>query len=269
MVNDGSTDQTAARVLPHVQSDSRVRLISQANGGVAAARNHGIAEASADFIAPVDADDLWHPEKIARQVELMSSNPAIALVCTAYSIIDDEGRVCFVVGGTLPKSTRFEDLCRRNFIGNGSSALMRRSAIEQFGGYDETLRERDAQGCEDLQLYLKIAQAHEVAMIPLPLTSYRQSETSMSSQGDRMLRSFDLVAEPFCAARPELAKLFRSHRTYMTCWLASRALRARNWQAVAQLSGLLLTRPDRALPASLGSAIARRVKTAARRASAN
>ena len=268
IVDDGSTDGTAAKVLRHAAEDPRVRLITQDNAGVAVARNRGIAEATAKLVAPIDADDLWHPRKIARQVEEMRRNPELALVCTAYSIIDEQGRVLFVVGGTLPQSTRFEDLCRRNFIGNGSSALMKRSVILSCGGYDPGLRDQGAQGCEDLKLYLQIAYRHEIAMVREPLTYYRQVPGNMSSEGDRMLRSFDLVAEPFCTERPELRPLFRSHRTYMTCWLASRALQARNWPAVAKLSAQLMLHPNVALPVALGGAIARRVRPSRRRIAA-
>ena len=260
VVDDGSTDGTAAIVMRHAADDTRIRLISQANAGVAAARNRGIAEATAKLIAPIDADDLWHPEKIALQVGEMRRKPELALVCTGYSVIDELGHVAFVVGGRSPQSPQFEDLCRRNFIGNGSSTLMKRSVILSCGGYDPGLRDHGAEGCEDLKLYLQIARRHEIAMINQPLTSYRQLEGNMSSESGRMLRSFDMVAEPFCVERPELSKLFRSHRTYMTCWLASRALRARNWRAVLHLSGKLIMHPDRAFPTALGGAIARRVR---------
>ena len=263
VVDDGSTDGTAAKVRRHAAADPRVRLITQDNAGVAAARNRGIAKATGKLIAPIDADDLWHPEKIARQVEEMRRNPELGLVCTAYSIIDEHGHVAFVVSGTLPHSTRFEDLCRRNFIGNGSSALMKRSVILSCGGYDPGLRDQGAQGCEDLKLYLQIARRHEIAMIRMPLTSYREVAGNMSSQTNRMLRSFDLVAEPFCVEQPELRKLFRSHRTYLTCWLASRALRARKWRTVFALSGQLILRPNMALPIALMRAIARRAAVVA------
>src|SRR4051812_12704913 len=68
VVDDGSTDGSAAVVKLIAASDARVRLISQPNRGVAHARNCAIAEAQGEFIAPLDADDLWHPKKIERQI---------------------------------------------------------------------------------------------------------------------------------------------------------------------------------------------------------
>ncbi|MEN3365124.1 MAG: hypothetical protein V7606_2398, partial [Burkholderiales bacterium] len=64
VVNDGSTDETTALVQRIAEVDRRIKLLQKANGGLVSARNHGIAHASGEFIAPIDADDLWHPEKI-------------------------------------------------------------------------------------------------------------------------------------------------------------------------------------------------------------
>jgi glycosyltransferase involved in cell wall biosynthesis len=71
VVDDGSTDQTAALVQSMVDVDHRIRLLQKPNGGLASARNNGIAHAGGEFIAPIDADDLWHPEKIRKQMAVM------------------------------------------------------------------------------------------------------------------------------------------------------------------------------------------------------
>ena len=82
-MDDGSRDRTPEIALAHAAADPRVRLIRQANAGVAAARNLGVAEAKASLVAPVDADDLWAPTKIERQVAaLRRGGPEVALVYT-------------------------------------------------------------------------------------------------------------------------------------------------------------------------------------------
>ena len=67
VIDDGSIDISAAIAARHARIDGRIRLIRQANAGVAAARNRGIAEAKGDLIAPIDADDLWTAEKLEKQ----------------------------------------------------------------------------------------------------------------------------------------------------------------------------------------------------------
>lgn len=259
VVDDGSTDETSSVVQYHAATDPRVRLVSQANGGVAAARNRGIAESKAAYIAPVDADDVWHPEKIARQLDHMQNDPQVALVCTAYSVIDEAGDVTIEWGGSMPRTNQFSDLCRRNFIGNGSSSLIRRAVLDQIGGYDESLRAQGAQGCEDLKLYLQIAERHPLAMIRLPLTGYRQLPDNMSSDWRQMLRSFDIVAGQFCSKRPELRRKFQAHRTYMVSWLASRALTAKRWDIVGRLLGELARKPSLALADAVSSALIKKI----------
>ena len=93
LVDDGSTDGSAA-VFEHVAAtDARVHLIRQPNRGVAHARNRAIAASQGRFIAPLDADDLWHSEKIERQVAAIQQSPRIGGVCTWCFSIDAENRV--------------------------------------------------------------------------------------------------------------------------------------------------------------------------------
>lgn len=81
VVDDGSCDATPEIIQHHADEDPRIRIIRQPNAGVAAARNHAISEAKSDYIAPVDADDLWNPDKIEKQLAaLLSGGPAVGLV---------------------------------------------------------------------------------------------------------------------------------------------------------------------------------------------
>jgi glycosyltransferase involved in cell wall biosynthesis len=257
VVNDGSTDGTAGRVRAQAAQDSRIRLIEQDNGGVAAARNRGVCESRSAFVAPVDADDLWHPHKIARQLAVLERRPEVGLVATAYSVIDERDGVIAKVGGTLPTSVDFESLCRRNFIGNGSSAMMRRAVFERSGGYDSSLRARGGQGCEDLQLYLTIAEQADLLFIPEPLTAYRQGYATMSMDGEQMLRSFDLVKLNFCSRRPELRSSFAAHRVHLLCWLIHNALRSGKPGHALMLGGQLLATPSPKLLGVIAKALLR------------
>ena len=192
VVDDGSTDGTAD-VVRGIQDD-RLRLIEQANGGVAAARNRAIAEARGALLAPLDADDVWYPTKLAAQVERMEAGgPTMGMVYSWWVRIDEQGRIrgssfpCRAEGSVAPA------LLYANFIGNASVPLYRRDAVVEVGGYDTSLRARGAQGCEDWDLSLRVAARHATGMAPGHLIGYRQGMVTMSSDVATMARSYYAV----------------------------------------------------------------------------
>lgn len=240
VVDDGSADETPALVQRHAAVDPRVRLLRQANGGVATARNHGIREARGAFVAPVDADDLWHPAKIERQMQAILPRPEVALVYTWFAQIDDQSRVIAARYRPRAEGRIFVDLCRGNLIGNGSSPLMRRDAVLAAGGYDASLRARRAQGCEDYRLYLALAERHAVALVPEFLTGYRQSAAAMSGDLMQMLRSFDLVTEEVRQRHPERAADLHLARCDFLRWSFERACGFSRWRAATGFAAELL-----------------------------
>ncbi len=145
VVDDGSTDQTPTIVRTHSRVDPRIRLIRQDNAGVAAARNRGVSEARGSFVAPVDADDLWEPTKIAKQMAMMHERGAkIGLVYTWLAKIDPHDQVLSLKHRPQDEGQVFLAMCLGNIVGTGSSPLMRKHVVEECGGYDPTLRARGA-----------------------------------------------------------------------------------------------------------------------------
>ncbi len=230
VVDDGSTDGTVAVVEAFMAADRRVRLIRQGNGGVAAARNRAIAESRGAYIAPLDADDLWHPEKLAAQLEVMRRSPSVGCVTTWCCSVDVQGDILWEPrdgvrwhGNVLPA------LILEHFAGCASSPLIRRRCMIEAQGYDQTLRERGAQGCEDYKLLLTIAERHDFAVVPRALTGYRQVPDSMSQNLWGMLRSHELVMDDVRRRHPDLPdKLFRWSRSAICAWLATRAVLAKS-----------------------------------------
>jgi len=240
VVDDGSTDGTLDIVRRQAREDSRIRLIRKANGGVATARNHGIERAAAELIAPVDADDLWHPTKIEKQLAaLRRGGERVALVYTWFAVIDEHSRVIDATNNSLDEGNVLRRMCMGNLVGNGSSPLMRRQAVIDAGGYDPGLRAQNAQGCEDLKLYFAISRNHHFAVVKEHLTGYRWTPRNMSSDGMRMLRSYDLVMEPFGALHPEFGWEFHYGRGFFIEWLFQRALRYDAFASAAGLAGAL------------------------------
>ena len=241
VVDDGSRDGTVAIVEEHARADRRIRLIEQANAGVAAARNRGIAETGGRYVAPVDADDLWAPDKIALQMEAMRQGGGrVGLVYTWYAVIDGDSRIMLQEQRSEAEGDVLEAMCLRNIVGNGSSALMLREAIEAAGGYDSGLRAQAAQGCEDYKLYFLIAEKYEYRLIREYLTGYRELPGNMSSDVRQMLRSRDLCVKEFSLRHPAKRAQLRRGRTRLMRFMFSRSIRGgRVRDAAALFSGLL------------------------------
>lgn len=226
VVDDGSSDATADIIRQHAELDGRVRLISANNGGVARARNLGIEQTRTDLIAPVDADDLWHPRKLELQFAALDKAPeGTALVYCWFVIIDELGRIIGYGSRDKSRGDVLRRMCLGNLVGNGSGPLMRKAAILEAGGYDPGLRDQNAQGCEDLKLYLAIAERHKFEVVPRDLLGYRATMASMSSDAARMLRSYDLVMQPAQQRHAEFSDEFRAGRTYLVQWLFERAVK--------------------------------------------
>lgn len=190
VVDDGSSDETETIVRGLAAADNRIRLVQTPNRGVASARNEGIKAARADYIAMLDADDLWHPTKIERQVEVMlASTVQPGFVYCLYRNIDAAGYVTYSASAVACRGKVLTRHVYVNFVGNGSSLLLRRAAIEAVGGFDPSLRARGIEGCEDLLLQLKIASNFDVDFVPEYLVAYRQHSSMMSFDQARMLNS--------------------------------------------------------------------------------
>lgn len=185
IVNDGSTDDTAAVAAQFCETDARARLITKENGGLSSARNRGILEAQGDWVAPIDADDLWHPTKIEKQLAAALAAPQpVGFVYCWYREVDEEGRV-LTSGPRLQLSGRiFNQLAYANAVENGSALLLSRNAALSVGGYDETLR-----ALEDVMLQLRVAQKFNVTLVPEHLVGWRRHSSNMSGDVDLIRHS--------------------------------------------------------------------------------
>lgn len=160
VVDDGSTDNTAALLDAYGE---RINVIRRANGGVSAARNSGIRSATGEYIALLDSDDYWLPEKLAEQTAFFKSQPD-ALICQTEEIWIRNGKRVnpkkrhqkfsgMIFEKTLP-------LC----LVSPSAVMMRRSLIDEVGLFDESLP-----ACEDYDLWLRISWKYPVYLIDTPL----------------------------------------------------------------------------------------------------
>ena len=194
VIDDGSADTTAAIAEEFCGSVPRAVLIRKKNGGVASARNRGIAAAQGDWIAPLDSDDLWHPSKIRKQVEVALAAPRTpGFVYCWYRIVDGQNRVLGSGPSVSFAGDAFNRLTYFNPVENGSALLIRRDAAVEAGGYDESLRAAHAQGCEDVMMQLRVALRHPIACVPEYLVAWRSHDRNMSCDVDQIVRSAELV----------------------------------------------------------------------------
>lgn len=222
VIDDGSIDRTAALVEEIAQQDPRVQLIRQANAGVAAARNRGIQAAHGDWIAPLDADDLWYPDHLAQQVACAQAASANVGLIYSWSIdIDAEDQPLHGFHAAEISGRVYPTLLCHNFLGNASCTLIRRSVLQTIGGYDEQFQAQQVYGCEDWDLYLRIAAVAEFQVVSQFSVGYRKLTTSMSYQFDRMARSHDRMLEKVQQQRPNLPPLlYRLSRSSLYLYFA-------------------------------------------------
>ena len=254
VIDDGSSDDTAILVEAEAVRDSRIRLFRGENLGVAAARNRGISEARAQLIAPLDADDLWHPQKLAREVGLMQASRSSLGVVYCWSIHIDEND--FVIPSLesietkqTPEGRVTDELVRCNFVGNSSSVLIKRACIEAVGGYDVSLKPA---GAADWKMYLALSEICEFGLVPQYLVGYRQSRQNMSSDVNAMAQSIDLVTKWAIEKWPALPQQTWNSSYYNTgVYLGARALeKGQLAKAVTHQVKALKARPAALLQAS-------------------
>lgn len=211
VVNDGSTDGTAALAEQLAREDSRVRVVHQDNAGVGAARNRGIAEARGEFVAPLDADDFWYPEKLSLQIRSLEEKGGRWGFSYCWSrSVNEHGEITDPLPHWPVEGRVFEALIYRNIIGNASVPLFRTSAVREAGGYRTRESQGGAQGCEDWDLTIRVAERWLAASVPEYLVAYRQVPGTMTENYAGMQQSYESVIARVRENHPELpASLFR------------------------------------------------------------
>lgn len=170
IVDDSPSDYELRADVRKMAEDlgERVRYIPhEKNMGACAARNTGLQNAKGEFVAYLDDDDEWLPEKIEKQLDIMRKNNNVALVyCGRYTYWQEQKKlvnqkVCFLRGYV------FDELFVKNFIGSTSFPLIRKSVIEKLGGFDVKLP-----AAQDYEMWLRMAKENEVDYVKEPLVKY-------------------------------------------------------------------------------------------------
>lgn len=165
IVDDGSSDNTA-EVVRQWDNDPRVRVHRQVNGGLSHARNQGIAHSNGPFIALLDADDIWMPQKLSLQMPLFR-DPKVGVVFSNYERMNDNEERMPMGPTAMYRGKVSGQLLIENFV-PASSAVVRRACFERCGGFDVELKTG-----EDYEMWLRLSAHTEFDFVPEPLMRYR------------------------------------------------------------------------------------------------
>ena len=204
VVDDGSTDDTPHQIQLYLTRKDRIRYIRTTNEGQASAKNTGIRNACGEFVAFLDADDLWHSEKLKKQLVLFEDK-SIGVVFSRMEFINEEGRTIVSQepsGYLRPRSSQVTDhLLFDNFV-PFSSSMVRRELLENYGGFDETL----AMGI-DWDLWLRLSLHCQFAYVDEPLLRYRVGHAGqMSKKLEVRQKCSDLIFKRFVDGNKERLK---------------------------------------------------------------
>jgi len=220
VIDDGSTDDTRERLRVYGQ---RIRYYFQENQGIGAARNIGISAAHGNWIALLDADDLWHPRKLESQCAAIAQNPDVALIGTEAFLIDCDG---IKVGGAHSEKTGLEAerISFRRFLQAPvfcpSSSMIRRTCLEAVGGFSTQV-----QGNEDLLMFWTIAEAFPTLKLRAALTGYRRHPSSISHHYQTMVLGKKRALKIAVITLPTL----RTHLG-LRCLARARVFREVSWE---------------------------------------
>ncbi|MBI5149416.1 MAG: glycosyltransferase [Candidatus Omnitrophica bacterium] len=188
VVNDGSTDQSESAIKKYMSPPLNVTYVEQVNNGPAAARNAGLRLAKGEFVAFLDADDLWDKDKLATAIEAMDANPDAKLVFTDMRHVVN-GRTVYASYlherpyPSLPNGKIYDNLLWGNFIFT-PTVLVRRDVLREVGGFDENL-----QIAEDYDLWLRIARRYPIHYIDRPLVTRRRIGGNITDDKQTYIKS--------------------------------------------------------------------------------
>jgi glycosyltransferase involved in cell wall biosynthesis len=274
VVDDGSRDRGPEIARAFGERDARVRVATQANRGLAGARNTGIRHARGRYVALLDADDRWSPEKLARHVVELDGNPDIAVSFSASRLVDEAGQPLGPVQRPSRRMFTAADVFCRNPVGNGSAPVIRRTALDQIAfrhpsrgdacWFDESFRQS-----EDIECWVRIAVQAEgsghFAYLDEPLTDYRVSAGGLSANVEAQLATWRRFRAKVAGYAPALEADFGDlAEAYQLRYLARRAVQAGDAATAARFATtavrlaprIVVEEPVRTLT-TLGAAYAR------------
>jgi glycosyltransferase involved in cell wall biosynthesis len=220
VVDDGSIDNTKKIIKPYLD---KITYIYKKNGGPASARNVGIQKSCGHYIAFLDADDIWLPEKLALQQRYLEENPRYGLIHSNTWITENNFELYpFFSFNRPPIGKIFKELFFENFI-NNNTVIMRRNCLDVSGLFDES---EELIGIEDYDLWLRLSMHFEIGYLDKIVSVYRIHDANISSEERRIHSQLALLRkfhEKFYEVENEFPGLLSEKRDSLiyrwACWL--------------------------------------------------
>lgn len=243
IVDDDSPDKSI-EICQKIK-DPRIKILRQKNQGVSAARNTGIQHAQGEYLAFIDGDDLWVPEKLEKHVEYLDSSPNVGVSFSYSAFIDEAGVPLGIYQTAETENITPHYILRRNPVGNGSTVVIRREVFDAIR-YQETIDgvvtecyfDRQLRNMEDVECWLRmsIQTDWQIEGIPEALTLYRVHPKGHSTNLLNHMKSVETVIEKTRSYAPEIiAECENPGRAYQLRFLARRAVSIKNGLLAAEL----------------------------------
>lgn len=207
VVDDGSTDNTQ-EVLKHY--GHKIRYFRQENKGISAARNLALEKARGEYIAFLDDDDLWLPEKLEKQIDVLERNPDLAFVASETHVINGKGEIIDRFKRGKGDVETFENLRQQYFVPM-LTTVVRRKCLDSVGGFNPSLPI-----CQDHDLWLRLAKIYKFRYIDVPLAKYRMHANNITKNLDQYLRDHLVIAtaSEFVSDMPFVERRIRKSKVY-------------------------------------------------------
>lgn len=247
VINDGSNDRTV-EVVQQIP-DPRVNIYSYPNGGPATSRNRGIIKSQGEYLSFIDADDLWTPDKLAVQYQILQDHSQAAVAYSGTDWIDEQGSFLHHASALNPSGDVYAYALLYNLFGSGSNFLVRREALFTVKESDQDFNsffDEFTKPSEDWDLCIRLAKKYEFMAVPQIQILYRRSFNSLSSQlaqqeqgTTRALRkAFNQAPDNLqYLQRPSLANIYR-YITYKS--LEGIPTHSRGWQGLKVFIKMLI-----------------------------
>jgi glycosyltransferase involved in cell wall biosynthesis len=195
VIDDGSADNTREVLCPYFD---RIRYFKQANSGPAAARNRGITESQGEYVAFLDSDDRWYPDKLAQIDKVIDAHPDAGLFYSDYQLVDEQHSHLWIARSKHIMGDGYHQLLLGNFIGT-STVVVKRECFDVCG-----LFYRDLFSTQDWDMWIRIAREFSIVHVPAVLVEYTWQSRGAVTASPKALGNTSAVIERSLEADPHI-----------------------------------------------------------------